>query len=188
MPTNNNQNLINIIIGINVIAFVLPYFGIASSEEILIWGAKDNSDILDGQYYRLFTSMFLHANLLHIFFNMYSLYIFGPIVLSFLRESRFMLVYFLSGLGGTLASFVFLDQDSIGASGAIFGLIGALVSIAMITKNQAMLKQLWYLIAINAVFGLVGSSYIDNFAHLGGFIVGLVLTFFMIRGSLQKMK
>ena len=89
--------------------------------------AKINVLIQDGEYYRLFTSMFLHLNVTHLLFNGYALYVLGRDVEGLFGTARFAVIYFLGGLSGSLASFVFTNAPSVGASGAIFAIFGALM-------------------------------------------------------------
>ncbi|MCJ7612286.1 MAG: rhomboid family intramembrane serine protease, partial [Candidatus Aminicenantes bacterium] len=90
------------------------------------YGLKDNARILQGQYWLLFTPVFFHAGVLHFFFNMYALYNVGRQIERPLGYGLFLMIYAFSGAAGVFASFLFSSSDSLGASGAIFGLIGAL--------------------------------------------------------------
>jgi len=131
-----------------------------------------------GQYWRLFTVMFLHADLLHIFFNMYGLYLFGYLIENALGRARFLAVYFISGFIASAASYTFADPNvlAVGASGAIFGLLGAWVAYNWrrrnIAANRFQLQWAAMLIAINLVLG-VTIAQIDNYAHIGGLIAGM---------------
>src|SRR6266700_954051 len=124
------------------------------------------------QYWRLFTVMFLHADLLHIFFNMYALYLFGYLIENALGRWRFIAIYFVSGFVASATSYVFADPGvvAVGASGAIFGLLGAWVAYNFRRRNLAanrfQLQWAGFLIGINLLLGLTISN-IDNFAHLG---------------------
>ncbi len=128
-----------ILLGINIAVFLamtvygaLNGLGLNGSQDfrvLLAFGAMQNELIAQGDYHRLLTSMFLHIGLIHLAFNSYALFIVGQDVERLYGSARFLLIYFLSGLGGSLASFVFgAGGISAGASGAIFGLFGASIA------------------------------------------------------------
>lgn len=171
-----------ILISLNVVAFVIPYifdfskFPYSSHDGFLQMGWKDNEAIKDGEWYRLLTSNFLHADFWHLLFNMYAIFNISPAVSSIFRPWGFLLIYVASGISGSLFSFFFNSNPSVGASGAIFGLVGALVSYAIIAQDFSLLSQLILIVAINVAYGFM-STQIDNFGHLGGFIAGLVIGF-----------
>ena len=135
--------------------------------------------IAAGQYWRLFTSMFLHAGIFHIAFNAYALWIFGSIVEQELGRFRFLLIYFVTGLFASAASYAFGPPftPAVGASGAIFGLFGAFIAYNYRRRHLALaaarLRSAIVLIAINAfiAFSIPG---IDWRAHAGGLFAGLV--------------
>lgn len=134
--------------------------------------------VKDGQYYRLFTSMFVHVDILHIIFNMYALYILGSQAESFFGKAKYLVIYILSGISGSLLS-ILLNQNtaSIGASGAIFGVMGALLYFGYnyrVYLGNTLVRQLVPLVIINLAFGfmLVG---VDNYAHIGGLVGGLLV-------------
>jgi len=133
---------------------------------------------LNGEYYRLFTAMFLHGSLIHIGFNMYVLYVFGPQLENVLGHVRFAVLYLLAGLGGSIASFWFSDPYvlSVGASGAVFGLLGA---YAVVGKRLGMdTRQAIGLIGLNLVLGFVISG-VDWRAHIGGLVTGAAVAAIM---------
>ena len=139
-------------------------------------GAKINSAIIAGQYWRLITPMWLHGSLLHIAFNMYALFIFGANLERAYGHGRFLLLYLLSGFAGNVISFMMSPTPSIGSSTAIFGLIAAqgvflYQNRRLIRNAQGMLINTLTIAAINLVLGL--SPGIDNWGHLGGLIGGL---------------
>lgn len=161
-----------------------PYTeGSNSTAVLLLMGANFTDDILDGEVWRFFTSMFLHIGIGHIFFNGYALFALGLDSERLFGQSRFIIIYILSGLFGSLSSFAFHDCVlSAGASGAIFGLIG--MQAAYFYKHQALfgdfgksrLTNSLAIIVINLFFGF---SYpgIDNMAHLGGLFAGFALAY-----------
>ncbi len=164
----------------------LVFGGQLASEQLLggdllaFFGAKDNAAIAAGEYWRLVTPIFLHGSLLHFFFNMYALYHLGREVEAFMGWRRFLLVFFFAGVAGTVFSLLFTPNPSLGASGAIFGLIGA-QGIFLYRHRQLFgergrrgLQQIIMIAVINLAIGLQGN--IDNWAHLGGLLGGLALT------------
>jgi rhomboid protease GluP len=171
-----------VLLGIIIIVFGLEYLAGGSTDpEVLVrLGAKVTPYIAAGEYWRLFTSMFLHIGLMHLFFNGYALVILGTELERLLGWQRFLTIYLLSGLYGSLASYAFSDSLSAGASGAIFGLIGALAAFFALHRQQLgkwgqrRLMNILFLIAINLFLGLT-QPWIDNWAHMGGLVAGLVL-------------
>jgi membrane associated rhomboid family serine protease len=129
---------------------------------------------LGDQYYRLLTSMFLHATLWHIGFNMLVLWMLGPQLEQVLGHVRFSVLYLVAGIGGSVASFWFSSPEivGIGASGAIFGLMGAYVVVGRALRAD--ISQVIGLIALNVVIGFVAGG-IDWRAHLGGLATGAVV-------------
>jgi rhomboid protease GluP len=139
-------------------------------------GMKVNSLILDGQLWRLITPMFLHGSILHLGFNMYALYIFGPGLERHYGHWRFLLLYFLSGFAGNVMSFLFSASPSLGSSTAIFGLLGAEGVFLYQNRGifgstaQRALGNIITIAVINLVIGL--SPGIDNWGHIGGLLGG----------------
>ena len=165
------------LIGACVLAFIWQYVtGINSSAGD--FGMFPAAIAVNGEYYRLVTAMFLHGSLVHIGFNMYVLYMFGPQLESVLGHLRFGVLYLLAGLGGSIASFWFSDPYvvSVGASGAIFGLMGAFLVIMHRLGNDT--RQAIGLIGVNLVLGFVMSG-VDWRAHIGGLVTGAVVAAIM---------
>lgn len=137
--------------------------------------------MLHGQYWRFITPIFLHANLLHVGLNMLNFAILGVFLERLLGHWRFLLIYLVTGVVSIIASFSFMPQEvSVGASGAIFGLVGA-YSIFVLThrrafRNGGIPTLLWLVIVIgaNLSIGLFISN-VDNYAHLGGLLSGCLL-------------
>ena len=180
-----------VLLGVNVAVFLamtvfgaLNGLGLNGSQDfrvLVIFGAMQNQLIAQGEFYRLLTSMFLHIGLIHLAFNSYALFILGQDVERLYGSARFLLIYFLSGLGGSLASFVLgAGGISAGASGAIFGLIGTEIAFFYLhrqtfgQRGQAQLRSLLMLAGINLVFGFTIPG-INNLAHMGGLLFGLAL-------------
>jgi rhomboid protease GluP len=156
--------------------------GSQNTEVLRAFGANDGWQILQGETWRLFTSMFLHIGLMHLAFNGYALFIFGLEIERLYGPDRFITIYILSGLFGSLASFASRGPYvlSAGASGAIFGVIGMHLAFFMIHRQtfgqfgrQRMMNTL-FIIGINLFFGFTIPG-IDNLAHLGGLIAGFVM-------------
>ena len=145
-------------------------------------GVKDNQYIMTGQLWRLLTPMFLHGSILHIGFNMYALVIIGAGLERRFGHWRFLLLYGLGGFAGNVMSFLISPNPSLGASTAIFGLLGA--EMVFFYQNRQLfgagarraLQNVITVAAINFIIGL--SPGIDNWGHLGGLFGGLIFTWF----------
>lgn len=164
------------ILAINITVFLLDFL---LGGSLTALGAKDNLAITQGEIWRLFTPMFLHAGLLHLGVNSYSLYIVGPRVESSFGHWRFLAIYILSGLAGSVASFALGAYRSVGASGALFGLIGALIPLLYLNRKVLantgqQINHIITVIALNLFFGFTAGG-IDNWAHIGGLVGGLSL-------------
>jgi membrane associated rhomboid family serine protease len=138
--------------------------------------------IAAGEWYRLITPMFLHApdSFWHIGFNSYALYLFGPNMEQGLGKRRFLILYLVAGFTGSAASYTFgsCGRVGVGASGAIFGVLGGLLVYLYNRRRSTFVRQymrnILFLIVINLVFGFVFPS-IDNLAHIGGLVGGAAL-------------
>jgi membrane associated rhomboid family serine protease len=138
--------------------------------------------IAQGEWWRLLTSTLLHGSILHLLFNMYALYWLGPQLERSLGHVRFAALYILSALGGSVASYWFSDLRtvSVGASGAIFGLITATIVIGRETRTDV--SQLVVLLGLNVVIGFLQPG-IDWRAHYGGAITGAAIAFIYTKGT-----
>lgn len=147
-------------------------------------GAKENGAINAGQWWRLLTPMVLHGSVFHLLFNSWALYALGADVERVYGTARFLATYLLAGLAGSIASYVFNPGSlSVGASGAIFGMLGALAAFSYTSRSligaeasRMQLGQMATLAAINLAFGFAVPN-IDNSAHIGGLIVGGLVGF-----------
>ena len=145
----------------------------------LLW--LDKLAVAAGEYWRLWTVTLLHGDLIHLLFNMYALFLAGPIVERWYGRFRFLVFYLVLAAAGSSASFVFGgDVPAVGASGAIFGLFGMLVAAGRLhhpvdRQSRALVGQLGIVIVINLVFGFASGGQIDNAAHVGGLVAGLWL-------------
>lgn len=138
-------------------------------------GAKYNQGIIRGEYYRLLTCTFLHGGLLHIALNMYALFIIGPLVEKIYGRLKYIVIYLVAGIMSSILSFILSPDISIGASGAIFGLLGACLIFALKNKskiNKGFLANIVSVIFINLILGLSVQN-IDNFGHIGGLLGGM---------------
>jgi rhomboid protease GluP len=172
------------LIGFTILVFVIQV--LVGGDTVLNYGAKNNQLLAAGQVWRLVSPVFLHVNLLHIGVNMYSLWAIGPAVERFYGQARFLAVYLLAGIGGVLLSLVMSPNPSVGASGAIFGLLGALASFLYLHRatfgqlGRAQLRQLVFVALINLTMGLtLGIHNIDNWGHVGGLVAGVGLAWFI---------
>ncbi|MGH4118425.1 rhomboid family intramembrane serine protease [Clostridium sp.] len=177
------------LIVINIIMYVITAYmtsvyaggSIFSSDTrvLILLGAKVNELIAGGQYFRLVSSMFLHGGLMHLAINMYSLYAIGPMIERVYGKKKYLVIYFLSGICSSIFSYLFSPSVSIGASGAIFGLLGAVLVFAIKSKGKTgtgFIKSILSVIFINVIIGITLPN-IDNFAHMGGLIGGVIISF-----------
>jgi len=169
-------------LSININGIDLPAF----------YGDKVNSLIAQGQVWRLFTPIFLHASLLHVGFNLYALYVLGPGLERFYGHKRFLALFILSGFAGNVMSFLFSTAPSLGASTAIFGLIGA--EGVFLYQNREILgesarqglRNVIVIALINLFIGFAPGSNIDNWGHIGGLLGGALFAWFA--GPLLKVE
>ena len=146
-----------------------------TSNSMLVNYSQINSYVLyEFQYYRLFTSLFVHANIAHIAGNMVFLLIFGLRGEEMFSLPEYLSIYFIGGLAGNLLSLVFLPlyTPSVGASGAIFAMFGATVIYARRSFSQSIIGALIYAFFLLFLSSGVG---VNNYAHIGGLVAGLVM-------------
>lgn len=200
-----NPTATYVLIGLNVLIFIIRAFSPDLDEQIFLWGANYAPDVLlKGEYYRLFTSMFLHAsifnlfggyalqNSLHLILNMYILFAIGSSLERLFGHTRFLIVYLLGGLGGSVLSSLLGGQNSysVGASGAVFAVLGGEFVYLyhhrklMGAAGEVRRRSLIIFGVINLAFGLAstvpGSQMrVDNWAHIGGLLGGLILSWFI---------
>ncbi len=159
--------------------------GINGTENINVLitaGAKYNPYIIERhEYWRLITAMFLHIGIPHILINSWSLYILGVLIERFYGTGRFLAIYFIAGLGGSIASFALSPNSvSAGASGAIVGLLGAMIAYFGLHRKLLGAQGRSYLlnglfnVGFMVISGFVLSGVVDNWAHLGGLFTGLI--------------
>lgn len=144
------------------------------------FGANNILLVKNGEIYRLLTCAFLHVGLIHLVVNMYSLRVIGPSVEGLIGKGKFVFIYLISAISASLMSLVFVDSNivSVGASGAIFGLMGALLYFGYhyrLYLNDAIKTQIIPVILFNLIIGFMMPG-IDNGAHIGGLIGGYLAT------------
>lgn len=167
-----------ILIFICILVYLIP--------DLNIYLANNRDLVLSGKYYLLLTSAFAHASLIHLIVNMYSLYIIGEQVENYFGKIRFLIIYLLSALSGSLLSIVFNTGFSVGASGAIFGLLGSLLYFGYhyrLYLSSVLRNQIIPLIILNLGIGFMTPG-IDNACHIGGLLGGYLAT--MIVGVPNK--
>ncbi|MCI5983997.1 MAG: rhomboid family intramembrane serine protease [Firmicutes bacterium] len=174
------------LLAINILLFIIMVFvsgdGIYGfqTETLVKFGGNVKSLVLNGEYWRLIASAFLHDGFLHLICNMYALYVLGIQLENFFGKTRFAIIYLFSAITGNLLSLVFADPNvvSIGASGAIFGLFGSLLYFGYYYRvylGTVLRTQIVPVILINLLFGIVTPG-IDNAAHIGGLIGGVFIS------------
>ncbi len=171
------------LLAVNVLVWAVTELdgGSADREVLLRFGAMFGPLIANGEYWRLFTAMFLHVGGMHLALNSIGLFILGVQVERLFGHYRFTAIYVLAGLAGSVASYAFNSVGvAAGASGAIFGILGALVAFFVVGRRvmgemgRQTLTGLMVLLGINLLYGFASPG-IDNFAHLGGFVAGFGL-------------
>lgn len=165
-----------LLIALNVILYVIPV--LTNSYDTIINNFCVYAPLIrNGEYYRIITGAFLHGGILHLAFNCYALYVIGSQLESYLGKIRYLIVYLFSAVSASLFSMIFSSNPSIGASGAIFGLMGSLVYFGYhyrVYLGNVLKSQIIPLIIINLLIGMTPG--IDNFAHIGGLIGGFLIT------------
>jgi membrane associated rhomboid family serine protease len=182
------------LIGINLVVFVLilvtgggdgwllPKLALIPTGAVYLVDGQPQfvEGVSDGAVWQLVTSMFTHVELWHIGFNMLALYVLGPQLELILGRARFLALYLLAGLVGSATVYWLADENSVtvGASGALFGLMAALLVVAL--KVRGDVQGLLVLVAVNAAITVFGRGFISWQGHLGGFVGGLVLALVLV--------
>ena len=175
----------NALIAINVVVYLIMKLDVA----VYVWGAQVNPLVLQGQYWRIFTAMFLHDpnSIFHIFLNMLSLFFIGRAVEVFYGKWRYLVIYLLSGICGGISFLLLSPGDvAVGASGAIFGVFGALGVFYIINRRAlgaygsgAITNWIFWLV-LNLAFGIAPGSGIAVWAHVGGLLGGMIISYLLI--------
>ena len=180
-----------IIMAICIILFILMELsgGSTNSQTLLKYGANLDVLVKNGEYYRLFTCIFLHIGIMHLLCNMYSLYIIGREVENLFGKIKYIIIFILSGIFGSIMSLAFTHNTiSAGASGAIFGLLGALLYFGMHYRTylgEAIKRSIIPIIVVNLIIGFFAEG-IDLDAHIGGLVGGVLVA--MMVGVPDKSK
>ena len=180
-----------IIMAICIILFILMELsgGSTNSQTLLKYGANLDVLVKNGEYYRLFTCIFLHIGIMHLLCNMYSLYIIGREVENLFGKIKYIIIFILSGIFGSIMSLAFTHNTiSAGASGAIFGLLGALLYFGMHYRTylgEAIKRSIIPIIVVNLIIGFFEEG-IDLAAHIGGLVGGVLVA--MMVGVPDKSK
>ena len=165
-----------ILLGIIAIVFLLRFF--IDPNELVYWLGNQRDLVKMGEYYRLITCAFVHIDIVHFMCNMYALYSIGSLAESYYGKIKFTLIYFVSAITGSLLSIIMSDTFSIGASGAIFGLLGCLLYFGYhyrVYFGSVLLNKIVPVIVLNLFIGFMIQG-IDNFAHLGGLVGGFLIS------------
>ena len=174
-----------VLIILNVLVFLVMLvsgdFGDCSSVTCQVM-AQTTQAVMQGEYWQLFTSMFVHFGFLHIIFNMFALYYFGRLNEMFFSTRSYLTIYFVSGLLGNVVSLYMLPSATLsgGASGAIFGLVGSYVAIARKTRHMGVALLYAVMMLVYSGIGFGGMD-VNNFAHVFGFVGGLALGLLLSR-------
>jgi len=173
------------LIGICVVVYLLQWVtqSFLNIDIPAAWGVKDNILIMQGQVWRFITPIFLHGSIVHLGFNMYALFALGPTLEKFYKHWRYLVLFLLGGFAGNVLSFMFTKNPSLGASTAIFGLLGA--EGVLIYQNREIfgatarraLPQVVMIAVINLMIGLSIPA-IDNWGHIGGLVGGTLFAWF----------
>ena len=187
MFSKKNDKIMTIIFAvINIIVFALMYIignGSENKATLLKFGANMGMLTKNGDYYRLITCAFLHIGVVHLLCNLYSLFIIGQNIEYFFGKLKFVLIYFYSAITASLFVLIFQSDNTItaGASGAIFGLMGALLYFGYTYRGyigNKIISSALTVIAINLAYGFVHPG-ISNAAHIGGLVGGLAISYML---------
>ncbi|MFD9327346.1 rhomboid family intramembrane serine protease [Streptomyces sp. NPDC060065] len=180
-----------VLIGINLAAFLVQQsVGDRFTDSFDLFGqawlSGELQGVAEGQWYRLLTAMFLHGSFIHIMFNMLSLWWIGGPLEAVLGRTRYLALYFVSGLAGSALSYLLAapNQPSLGASGAIFGLFGATAVLMRRLKND--MRPLIALLVINLIFTFSPGFNIAWQAHIGGLVGGVVIGYAMVHAPRER--
>ncbi|MBR1572167.1 MAG: rhomboid family intramembrane serine protease [Lachnospiraceae bacterium] len=174
---------------INIVIFIILEI-VGDTQDglfMLQHGAMNPTEVLyNHQWYRLFSSMFLHFGGVHLLNNMFLLAVLGQYLEPTLGYVKFLAIYLFSGLGGSFASMIYMlmvgdNNISAGASGAIYGIVGGLLIVVLANRGRFRgfkTRSILIMLALSLYGGFTGTR-TDNAAHIGGLIVGIILTFFL---------
>jgi membrane associated rhomboid family serine protease len=147
------------------------------------WGAQNHASVAAGEWWRLLTSTFLHRTWVHLLSNLYFLYAFGAIVETLFGPARFFAIFVLASVAASIASYAFSGGMSVGSSGAVFGLLGAILASGRRGRANGLTPEVWILFLMWAGYNLLEgfkTPEVDNAAHIGGFVGGAVAAALLI--------
>lgn len=176
-----------VLVAVNIFIFICLELAGSTNDShfMLVHGAMSPGIVLySGQWYRLLTSVFVHFGMEHLLNNMLLLVVLGQYLESAVGAVRFMAIYLFSGISGAFASLVFMlmrGENNIagGASGGIFGILGGLIVVVLVHKGRYRnfrTRSILFVIAL-ALYGGFTSAEVDNAAHVGGLVAGILFTF-----------
>lgn len=175
------------LIAVNVAVFIIIRLAAIKNIDLTSVLSMHRGAVYSGEYYRLITSMFTHEGFFHLASNCYALLIYGMLLEPSAGKGRFAAVYFTGGILGNVLTFAFMKNPSIGASGAIFALLGAVLAIHLINPSGVSRS-----LAANAVFSVVLTTFysvgtnINNLAHFGGLFGGYLMMCILIKVRIRK--
>lgn len=176
MKKTRKHTVTYVLIAATILAYFFTLVFGGEQHWAYLLGNDHSRIVLYGEYYRLITCMFVHAGIFHIGYNCISLYVFGTRAEEYLGHTGFLVMYFGAGLCGSILSFLFTQGLSVGASGAVYGAVGAVLGMSLLLKKSiGGLNYMAMLVFVVAGLGMgaLGGN-VDNFAHIGGFIFGLL--------------
>ena len=185
-----------VLVGINILIFALEGFagGSQSTAVALQFGALSAELVLSGEWWRLFTSMFIHFGSSHLVSNMVTLFLFGNAVERLLGWWKMLIIYLASGLAGNVLWLALEMRSqsytvSAGASGAIFGLVGVYVAMALIPEMRRFVsvRNVVIMLILNFAYGTTGTN-INLAAHAGGLIAGTVLGYVLLQWKITAVR
>ncbi|ORT57799.1 rhomboid family intramembrane serine protease [Streptomyces sp. CB03238] len=181
----------HVLIGVNLLVFLLGRLNPALIDEMLLIGFAFDPGlgrvvgVADGEWYRLVSSMFLHAEIWHIAGNMLLLWLLGGALEEELGRARYATLYLLSGLAGSALTYLIAagNQGSLGASGAVYGLLGA--TVVLVRRLNRDLRPIMVLVVFNLVITFTWDR-IAWQAHIGGLIAGVIIAYAMVNGARER--
>ncbi len=172
------------LVAVNVLVFLLVTAtgGTQDNTNLYRWGAKYGPAIADGEWWRLFLPIFMHIGFLHLLTNTLGLLIFGSMTERLMGSRNYIAIYLATGVLGNVASFIMTPAMGAGASGAVFGVVGAFAVYLLLNRQiigpaaQQMLIVVGVIVVLNVVSGF-STAGVDNAAHVGGLLGGLFMSY-----------
>ncbi|RST07585.1 rhomboid family intramembrane serine protease [Streptomyces sp. WAC05374] len=181
----------NVLIGLNLLVFLIGRLNPAVIDELVLIGFAFDPDlgrvvgVADGEWYRLVSSMFLHEEIWHVAGNMLLLWLLGGALEAELGRARYVTLYLLSGLAGSALTYLIApeNQGSLGASGAVYGLLGA--TVVLVRRLKRDMRPIMALVVLNLVITFARDG-IAWEAHIGGLAAGLIIAYAMVNGPRER--